>query len=430
MVQIQILSKVLKSKDFSLIEKNFLDESYFTGYENEFKYIKDHYDTYKNVPDIDTFKNKFPDFDVVTVSESNKYLIDKIREEHLYNESVPILQKATELYKKDSTEAVEYLLTQLKQIKPNYGLGGVDIIKNATNRYTEYIDRKTNQDKYYFSTGLKELDEITHGIQRGEEFFVIFARVNQGKSWLLEKMCVSVWEQGFNVGYISPEMSATSIGYRFDTLHKNFSNSKLVWGKDSDEDEAYKKYLSDLEKSDNKVLVATPVDFGKQITISKLRNWISQNELDMIAIDGITYLSDERYKRGDNKTTSLTNISEDLMSLSVEMNIPILAVVQANRGGVVEEDTGTPELENIRDSDGISHNCSKVLSIRQKYGILEIGIKKQRNGRVGDTLKYAWNIDTGEFIWIPVESDNLPKEVVKEKIQQNKEQYNDKGDIF
>jgi len=432
MVQVQILSKILNTKDFSIVEKNLLGVEYFTGYEEEFKYIQDHYNKYGKVPDSITFLEKFPDFDVIDVKESNTYLVDKIKEEYLYNKSVPVLQKASELYKEDANKAVEYILNSFKDIQPNYDLKGTNIIENSLQRYDDYIDRKNNQDKWYFSTGLKELDEITHGIQRGEEFFVIFARVNQGKSWILEKMCVSVWSQGFNVGYISPEMTASSIGYRFDTLYKNFSNSSLVWGNRSDKDKEYKEYLAELSKHKNKLIVSTPNDFGKKITVSKLRNWIKQYELDMIAIDGITYLSDERYRKGDNKTTSLTNISEDLMSLSVEMKIPILAVIQANRGGVIE-DEGTPELENIRDSDGVSHNASKVLSLKQKFGILEIGIKKQRNGRVGDTLKYSWDIDKGTFEWIP-STDDTPeelKEATEEKVQEQKDRFkNDAGDIF
>lgn len=432
MVQVQILSKILNTKDFSIVEKNLLGVEYFTGYEEEFKYIQDHYNKYGKVPDSITFLEKFPDFDVIDVKESNTYLVDKIKEEYLYNKSVPVLQKASELYKEDANKAVEYILNSFKDIQPNYDLKGTNIIENSLQRYDDYIDRKNNQDKWYFSTGLKELDEITHGIQRGEEFFVIFARVNQGKSWILEKMCVSVWSQGFNVGYISPEMTASSIGYRFDTLYKNFSNSSLVWGNRSDKDKEYKEYLAELSKHKNKLIVSTPNDFGKKITISKLRNWIKQYELDMIAIDGITYLSDERYRKGDNKTTSLTNISEDLMSLSVEMKIPILAVIQANRGGVIE-DEGTPELENIRDSDGVSHNASKVLSLKQKFGILEIGIKKQRNGRVGDTLKYSWDIDKGTFEWIP-STDDTPEELTEaaqEKVQEQKDRFkNDAGDIF
>ena len=131
-----------------------------------------------------------------------------------------------------------------------------------------------------------------------------------------------------------------------------------------------------------------------------------------------------------SKTTYLTNISEDLMSLSVELKIPILAVVQANRGGVAEEDSGTPELESIRDSDGISFNASKVISIRQKFGVLELGIKKNRNGRVGDTLKYIWDIDTGEFTYVPGENDNISKETLNKQIKENKERYKDSGSVF
>ena len=157
-----------------------------------------------------------------------------------------------------------------------------------------------------------------------------------------------------------------------------------------------------MRARDNKFIVATPLDFDKRITVSKLRNWIKQYKLDMIAIDGITYISDERGHRNDNKTTSLTNISEDLMELSMEMGVPVLVVVQANRTGVGDADKdGTPELESIRDSDGIAHNASKVISLKQKAdGVLEMGIKKQRFGAVGGRLNYSWDIDTGEFTYL------------------------------
>lgn len=430
MVQIQILNKVLHDKDYSIIDENLLDSSYFNGYESEFNYIKDHYERYKTVPDTLTFLEKFPEFELIDVTESKQYLIDKIREEHLYEQSAPLLQQAADLYKEDSNKAVTFLLSKLKELQPSYNIGGTDIIQEADKRYESYLDRKSNQEKYYFSTGFKELDTITHGIQRGEELLVIFARINQGKSFISEKMAISVWEQGYNVGYFSPEMTAESIGFRFDTLHKNFSNKQLSWGNTSEIDEDYKNYITDLKKNNNKFIVTTLLDFGKKVTVSKLRNWIKQDKLDMIVIDGISYLSDERYKKGDSKTISITNISEDLMSLSVEMQIPIIAVVQANRNGVAEEDDKTPELEHIRDSDGLGMNASKVISIKQKYGVLEMAVKKQRNGAVGDVLKYSWNIDTGEFLWIPTESENLPKEVVNTAVQTQKEQYQDLESVF
>jgi len=429
MVSLQIISSVLKKHDDSIIDENALTVDYFPGYEAEYNFIVEHKQMYGNVPDEATFLSTFPDIELVEVTESDEYLVDKVREEHLYSQSVPIIQRAAEMLKTDANAAAEFLNVQLKQLQPNYHLGGTDIVAQAQQRYEQFQERKTHQDEWFFETGFKELDDITRGIQREEELLVIVARTNQGKSWMLAKMCAHVWQTGFNVGYFSPEMTANSIGFRFDTLTNHFENKALMWGNNKVDDAEYKQYVDNLAKRDKKFIVATPSDFGNRLTVSKLKNWIKQYKLDLVAIDGITYISDERGKRNDNKTTSLTNISEDLMALSVEMKVPVLVVVQANRTGVVQEDEGTPDLESIRDSDGIAHNASKVLSIRQKKDdVLEIGIKKQRFGAVGGKLNYTWNINTGEFTFIPSYDD--AKTDSDKRIKDTKKEYKTKEDVF
>lgn len=432
MVALQIISKVLSTGDNSIIADNLLTEEYFVGYENEFKFIQDHVIKYGNVPDKATFLIAFPDIELVDVGESDRYLIDTAREEYLYYKSIPVIQKAAELLKSDSNAAAEYLVNSMKDLQPSYALGGVDIIAEAKKRYDQFLDRMDRQEDWYFTCGFSELDDLIHGIKRSEELFVIFARTNQGKSWVLEKMCTHVWQIGYNVGYISPEMGADSIGYRFDTLHNHFSNKGLMWGNDDVDPREYERYIEELSVRDNKFIVSTPADFDKKITVSKLKNWIKQYNLDLVAIDGITYMSDERYHRGDNKTTSLTNISEDLMELSVELNVPVLVVVQANRAGVVEKGTSdTPEIESIRDSDGIAHNASKILSIHQKeHGVLVMTVKKQRFGSVGGKLTYNWDINTGDFQFIPSYDDAEDEEVTSHKVSEVKKQYNDKADVF
>ena len=429
MIQLQVLSRIISSGSNDIVEDNLLDESYFPGYGEEYNFIQNHIKEYGNVPDRATFLGKFPEIELVEVTETDRYLVSALREENLYYRAVPIIQTSAKLFKADSNEAVEYLLNAIKTLQPNYDLGGTNIITDAKERYDQYIERKEHQEDWYFTSGFEELDELIHGIQREEELFVIFARTNQGKSWVLEKMCTHVWNLGFNVGYISPEMSASSIGYRFDTLYKNFSNKALMWGKEDIKD--YEDYINNLSENEHKFIVSTPHDFNKKITVTKLRNWITQYKLDLIAVDGITYLTDERFKRGDTKTTTLTNISEDLMSLSMELHIPVLVVVQANRTGVVDKDAdGTPELESIRDSDGISHNASKVISIRQKDSVLEIGIKKQRFGSVGGKLHYAWDIDVGAFTFIPSYDDAEKPEKTESKIVDIKSRFQDKEDLF
>ena len=418
MVALQIISKVLQTQDISIIEDNQLTQDMFVEYPDEFEYITNHYKEYGNVPDKITFLDKFRDFDLVDVQESDTYLVDTIREEYLYYKSVPVVQKIAELLKTDANAASEYMIQSMKDLQPNYRLGGIDIIQQSMDRYEAYVDKKNNQDNWFFTTGFPELDDVIHGINRAEEFLVLYARTNMGKSWVLEKICTHIWEIGFNVGYISPEMGALSVGYRFDTLFKNFSNRDLMWGNDTLDEESYKQYIEELKKHKNKFMVAMPSDFDNKITVSKLKNFIKQHKLDIVAIDGITYLSDERGKRNDNKTTSLTNISEDLKTLNLELGVPILVVVQSNRGGVVDrESDDLPELETIRDSDGIAHNATIVLALKQaEDGVIVLQVKKQRNGRVGDKLSYQWNPDIGEFISTTASfSTDKPKKKVAEK---------------
>ena len=426
MVSLQILNKIISTKDISIITDNNLTIDYFLEYEDEYSFIKEHFDNYKNVPDTETFINKFPDFELLEVNESDRYLVDAIREEYLYSKSVPVIKKAAELLKSDSNEASRYLQSELVNLTPNYITPYVDII-HSNSRVEMFEDKSNNKDRWFIPTGFEELDDIIYGWQCGEEFVVIFARTGIGKSWVLVKTVQHAWEIGKNVGYVSPEMSADKIGYRFDTLNNHFSNMALVRGDKSKVSiDEYRQYNEKLAEHNNRILVSTPMDFNKQVTVGKLRTFVQANNLDMLAIDGITYMTDERYKRGDNKTTSLTNISEDLMALSCELKIPILVVVQSNRGGTEKD---TPDLEDIRDSDGIAHNATKVISLNQKEEALVMKIKKNRDGKIGDKLTYLWDIDLGEFTWMPGDFDSATIERKEQKREEVKKEYKEKRKV-
>ena len=75
MVELQIINKVLKDKDTSLLDLNDITRDYFNQYQEEYDYIMEHKQEYGNVPDLETFIAKFQDFDVVNVSESTEYLV-------------------------------------------------------------------------------------------------------------------------------------------------------------------------------------------------------------------------------------------------------------------------------------------------------------------------------------------------------------------
>ena len=421
MVEMQVLSKVLNDKDISLITNNNLTEDYFLNYVDEYNFILNHYARYGNVPDLETFLDKFPDFQVVKVSENDEYLITTIREEAQYAKTVPIINKVADLLQTNAYDAVDYLKSVLPTLDISKDNIGTNIIKNATDRYNEYLERANGNNKL-LSTGFLELDEIVGGLNRGEEFVVIVARTGEGKTWVLLKMLEELWKNKLSVGLIEPEMSYNKIGYRFDTLNANISNTSLLRGNDNIN---YKPYIDRLNKNKTPFIVASPKDFDSNITVSKLKMFCETNNLDVLGVDGISYLRDERGKKSDNKTTSLTNISEDLMNLSISLGIPIICVVQSNRTGAGTENA--PELDSIRDSDGIAYNASMILAIKQKEPGIEIVVRKNRNGMRDGKVLYAWDIDKGKFIYVPSNDDSVSND---EQIQTQRKRFRDRSEAI
>lgn len=417
MTELQVISRVLNQQSLAIIEDNNITDDYFITYPEEYQFIKQHKEQFGNVPDKETFLARFPNFQIIDVQETDEYLVDTFNEEHLYALTVPVINKTAELIQTDTRMAMEYLQAELpKLIMNNTRKIGNDIVKNSKDRLEEYENKKINQDKFFIPTGFRELDNIIGGLSCSEELVVIFARTGVGKSWVLIKILQNAWAEGNRVALLEPEMSANKTGYRFDTLNRNFSNMKLLRGVEED---GYESYIGELEKNDTPFYILHPKDFGRKVSVSKLKNFCKTNHIDILGIDGISYLYDERKEKGDNRSTMLTNISEDLMDLSIELGIPVLVVCQSNREGAKEEDS--PNIENIRDSDGIAYNASLIISAKQKEEGLQLSIKKNRNGKNGDSLIYTWDIDRGTFNYLPSHREVSP---------QVEKEYTDGTEVF
>lgn len=441
MIQLQALNHIINKKDDGFLNK--WDKKYFFNYDKEYDYILQHFKQHRTIPDINSVLDHFPDFTPVNVTESVTYLEQRLYEEYVYNTTVSIINNSTDGFAKDAVKTKEDILKKLQQIAPPNRSYGVDIIKEAPKRYDTLIDRQVHRDAHIFSTNMKELDIILNGgLRRGEEFVVIYARTNNAKTWIAEKLAVEVWVgerdsngnpvqgKGNNVGFFSPEMSAEEIGYRFDTLFKNFDNHGITGADASFKSDSYKSYVNTLAKKDRPVFnVVTPLDFpDKRVTITELRRWIEALDLKMIVIDGLQYLSNERAVRGKSTVDNLTDISEDLMLLSMEKKIPIVAVMQANRVGARDSDgevsTESPELDTIRGSDGVSHNASRAISVYKAKNIIKLYLSKNRYGEKGQHLFYDYDINTGKFTYTANPKDGIDLD------DNAPDAYNDNGDAI
>lgn len=423
MVDLQILNRVLKENSLRIINNNGLNKDHFVQYAEEYQFITSHFKEYGRAPDKETMLKNFPDFQFFEVGEPDEYLVKTIREEDLYAKTVPIIQRAAELLKTDSRESVEYLRAQIAKLGSVINTEGYDIVKNAQDRLEEVRARKDK--KFFVTTGFPELDRLIMGWKQGEELVTWLGRTNEGKSWIVQKCLEGCWSQGYAVGLYSGEMSRTSVGFRFDTLHTNFSNSALVAGRV--DERKYKGYLDTVKLNPTPFKVLTPKDLGGPATVSQLQDFVERNGLKVLGVDQYSLMRDERARKGQQTRMDYAHISEDLFLLSERLHIPVIACAQANRAAMVrqnkDEEVGAPRMEHLAESDAVAQNSSKILSIKNSDNVLEINVLKNRDGQKDLKVMYHWNIDIGDFQYIPGDDDT-------ESVQRARSEFKDKADRF
>lgn len=408
MIQLQVLNRILTDKNLSLVMENNLDITFFTQYSDEYSFIVEHFQKYGNVPDDETVLEKFPGFELLEVMETDKYLIDALYEERMYNQMVPILNDAAERMQQDSFEAVKFILPKVqKLLERSKFVGGKDITKNTTERWNWYMKLKNNPELLGLSTGLPELDIILGGWLPGEELVTIAGRPNQGKSWILEFFLSKAWKNKKKVLLYSGEMSHDLVAARFDTIVSGISNRGIQrGGLDEQSEKSYREHLSDVEEQDVAFIVVTPEDLGnKYLTMSMLDMLIQKYQPDIVGLDQLSLIDDERNNR-DPLRTQIAHITQDAFQLSCKYKIPILLDVQANRGAQEKDENSAPDLENLSESDAIGQNSSRVLTIKQTKEGLKIAVKKNRYGNNNITLTYCWTIDKAELTFMPSDDDN------------------------
>ena len=424
MVELQLINKILSSRSIDILFQNDIDDSKFHKYKEQIKFVIDHYNKYNEIPDRETFLNKFPDFELLDVKESDDYLIEALKEEDTFHKALPVMQKASELMETDSREAVKYVVSQLETIdyvKSN----SIDLVSECDLRYKRFLERQVYKAKMVTFSGFKELDRVIEGFSNDGELAVFFARLNNGKSWVVQKIATEAWKQGRRVGIYSGEMTADKVGYTIDTLLKGFSNRALNKGY---EVQGYKEYVEEMKQHNIPLRIITPEDLDGYLTISKLENFIRKYKIEFMVIDQLSLMIDETATKSTQERNKYSNITKGLIRLSKKYQLPIILAVQANREATKNPNPNSlPEMENIAESDAIGQDATLAVSMRIKDNQLEMQIKKYRDGVVGNKFVYGLDLDHGKFDYL---ADDPGNEYDKKSAQELKQQFDEGKDVF
>lgn len=412
----QLLNKVLTDKDFSFIADNSLTKENFPQAQEEFTYLVDFYEQYKSVPDKEKFTSVFPKFEYFTVSQSIQSIVDDIREQTLFQRAVRIINGCTELFQEDANKGVEYLKAHLNELEPSYELRCTDIIHDKS-RLESWRKRQENPDNEFIELPLKELQEDLFGFKRGEELFLWLAKSGVGKSFLLTMCAECASKQGYRVGIISPELSAETLGYRFDTSRKHFSNTALQRGLLVS---GYEEYYEEMCNSNEHVFIADNNDFNGVIDVQQCENFVKRKNLDILFIDGISYIKPNVDNFRYSEATLLGKTCTGLKIISDIHKIPVVGVVQARRRNSEkrEDEELLSDKESVYNSLQVTQVATRMVSLNQVANALKLLVAKNRYGKEGMTYTYSYDYDRLLFTYIPsledINNDDETKKETKE----------------
>jgi replicative DNA helicase len=246
-------------------------------------------------------------------------------------------------------------------------------------------------------TGFFDLDRMTSGMQAGD-LIVLAARPSMGKTALAINIAEHVaLKEDLPVAVFSMEMGASQLAIRIVGSIGRIDQGRLRTGKLIDDE--WPRLSDAIERLKT---VSLSIDETPGLTTSELRASArrlarSCGKLGLVVVDYLQLMSGSGGGDGENRATELGEISRGLKMLAKELQCPVIALSQLNRG--VEQRTDKrPMMSDLRESGAIEQDADVIMFIyRDDYynkeskepGVAEIIIAKQRNGPTG-TVKLTF----------------------------------------
>ena len=272
--------------------------------------------------------------------------------------------------------------------RPN--VGGPESVRPLLTKAVERIDLlyQTKGALTGVSTGFRDLDEITSGLQ-ASDLIIVAGRPSMGKTAFMMNMAESaVISGGHPVLVFSMEMPADSLVLRMLSSLGRIDQSKIRTGQLGDDD--WPRLTSAVTLLNDKSLFIddTPALTPGEIRSRARRVAREHGDLGMIVIDYLQLM--QTATSVENRAGEISEISRSLKAIAKEFGCPVIAGSQLNRG-LEQRPDKRPVMSDLRESGAIEQDADVIIAIYRdevyhedaEKGIAEVIILKQRNGPIG-----------------------------------------------
>lgn len=257
-------------------------------------------------------------------------------------------------------------------------------------------------------TGFKKLDELTNGLHGGQ-MIIIAARPAIGKSTLALDICRSASVKHRMASVIfSLEMGRTELTMRLLSAEAQVSLQQLRRGLHQQND--WDKLSRTMSRvSDAPLFIDDSPNMSLMEIRAKCRRLKQQHDLKLVVIDYLQLMSSG--KRVESRQQEVSEFSRALKLLAKELDVPVIAVAQLNRGPETRTDK-KPMMSDLRESGSLEQDADVVILLHrddayrkndeEMTGEANVIVAKHRNGPT-DSILLTFRGDVSRF-------DNLAPE--------------------
>jgi replicative DNA helicase len=392
-VELQLIAKILDTGELQAVLDAGITASSFTPRSEAhraFKYIYPYWrtkDTMGNVPTRDMIEDEIPTIDLPEEDRIKiNARIDSMKQ-FIVREAINTMQVEIEkvVYEDDPRKAIQLVQRYAMELNViGHSSSDLDVAKDKEDIIAAYEENKFREGLKGMPWPWSTLNEETGGINNAE-FTVLYGRPKSMKTWLMLKVATHVYlHANRKVLIYTREMHPRVLRQRLVALmvqapYKEFIDGRLDELEAAEggtlEDRFY-DLVSTIDIEEDTIEAETGHRKGIIITSDRqdkrgggvmgLRQKVERYKPDLICVDGVYLMKNDRDGKRSIKWDNITAITQDIHDICLDYNRPVIGTTQANRDS--EDKKGEATMRGMAFSDSFAQDCDLGINVIRKPG--------------------------------------------------------------
>lgn len=320
---------------------------------------------------------------IINVNQYGKLIHDRYLRRKSIELSNNLIASAYAINEETAQEIIEkheHEIDNINDAQYNTSVSLADSVKCVDELIEEAYKRGGKLSGY--STGYENLDGFLNGLNSPD--LLIFAGASSmGKTAFAVNVAYNLAKQNIRCAFFSLEMSHSQLTKRIISMESGISGYKLNSGfLNHHEWNVYHKAKQIVESLPIEIDDASGLNINNIRT--RCRRLVRNKKVKVIFVDYLQLISPAR--ASGNRTQDVAEISRGLKIIAKELNVPIIALSQVNRG-VDNRDDKRPRLGDLRESGSIEQDADIVCFVYREFYYLEREFKSDIDSTEDKSMK-------------------------------------------